>query len=166
MDDTLLKAWTNTTSPFDGEALCLRDLVPIERLSQLLSVTVGALRVEFGDSILAVNSDWHEHDGYVSPSEPTDWEFLGELAASPTALYDHRPGDDFVRLAFFDSRCRFLLRIWIPDENDDPDQYPGKWGTFDLSSSATVIQTITQLLPTAELAVCDAKSFFSKRYAG
>jgi hypothetical protein len=166
VDDTLQKAWINAASPFNGETACLPDLVPIEHLSGLLSVVVGTLRKEVECSSLAVVSDWHEHDGYISSSQSTDWQSLAELVASPTALYEQRPGDDFVRVAFFDRDLQFLLRVWIPDENDDPDQYPGRWGTFDLSGSSMLVRTIAHALPGDKLLFCDAKSFFDKRYAG
>ena len=166
MDDTLQKAWINAAPPFNGETACLPDLVPIEHLSGLLSVVVKALQREVECSTLKVVSDWHEHDGYISSSQSTDWQSLAELVASPTALYEQRPADDLVRLAFFDPHRRFLLRVWIPDEDDDPEQYPGRWGTFDLSGSSILVRAIAQELPEDRLLFCDAKSFFDKRYAG
>jgi hypothetical protein len=90
--------------------------------------------------------DWHEHDGYIWSRQSTTWQSVEQLLTSDQALYDGRAGDTFVRLAYYPSDSSFLLRIYVMDEDEEP-EYPGRWGNFDLSGAPSLLTTISSQLP-------------------
>lgn len=165
MDEPLLRAWSGGLPPFDGVTLRPTDLVPLELLFQMLSETIGFLREKFSESTLLRHADWHEHDGYITASVPTDWETVTGLITSAEALYEQRPGDDFVCIGIYEAQGAFYLRIGVPDENDDPELYPGRWGMFDVSAAEPLIAELKSVLGRDGLVTSDAKTYFTERSA-
>jgi hypothetical protein len=165
MDAALQHAWLSSSPPFNGVTLRTEDLVRLERLSQLLSTAIVFLREEFGDASLLQHADWHEHDGYITSSAATDWNALANLVASPETLYEQRRGEDFVRIGVYEGRGGFYLRIWVPEDNDDPEEYPGRWGSFDVSAAEPVVVRLNRALGSAGLVLSNAKPYFDQRSA-
>ena len=165
MDQPLTASLAAGTPPFDGQTLCLPELLPLEELVRVLGVTVTALRARWPEADLLHHEDWLEHDGYITNSKPFTWAELMALVASPEALYVGRPSDDFVRTGVYSPTAGFYLRVWVPDENDDPEHYPGRWGSFDLSANAEVLAKLEQALPSQGFLRCSARSYFNQRSA-
>ena len=166
MDEMLINAWRSAAPPFDGATARPADLLPLVYLSSALRSLVEALHRRHGNATLLRLDDWHEHDGYVTSSRPITWQELVAITATPEALYEQRPGDDHVRLAVYESTGRFMLRIWIPDEDDDLDMYPGRWGDFDLTASESYLQEIMAATSVGALSISPATRYFEKRFAG
>ncbi len=166
MDEKLQHAWHTADQPFAGNTLHLADLVPLDRLSLLLSAVVSALRRTHETASLLRLADWHEHDGYVTSAHSITWQELEVIASSAAALYEQRPGDDFVRLGFYETTGAFFLRVWVLDEDDDRDSYPGKWGNLDLSASEALLQIVAASVPSEKLLLSPAKKYFDERFSG
>jgi hypothetical protein len=166
VDQKLQHAWHTEARPFDGKTLHLADLVPLDRLSLLLSAAVTALRRAYENASLLSLADWHEHDGYITSAHPITWQELEAIASSVATLYERRPGDDFVRLGFYEASGTFFLRVWVLDEDDDRDNYPGKWGNFDLSASEALLQVVASSVPSESFLFSPALKYFNERFAG
>lgn len=168
MDTFLDSAWRSGAPPFDGGTLAPDDLLPIERVAEALrrALTCLAAFPGLADGELRALADWHEHDGYISSSQPCTWKEMEAFVSSAAALYSGRERDEYVRRAYFDTAGRFLLRVWIPEEDDDPDQRPGRWGHFDISSPRNRLATIEEALAGVNVSITDARSYFDNRYAG
>jgi hypothetical protein len=165
MDEPLFRAWSDGLPPFDGVTLRSADLVPLELLFHMLSETIGFLREKFPEAKLLRHDDWHEHDGYITSSVPTDWGEVSGLITSATALYEQRPGDDFVRIGIYEPQGAFYLRIGVPDEDDDPELYPGRWGMFDVSAAEPLIAELKSVLRWDGLETSDTMAYFNERSA-
>ena len=168
MDTFLELTWRSGTPPLDGYTLAPDDLLPIDQLSvaldEVLKCLIAVPRVARAD----VNelADWHEHDGYITSSRPTTWEKMEAFASSPSALYAGREPDEYVRRAYYDKAGSFLLRVWTPDEDDDPDMYPGRWGHFDISAPMPCPSIVKEKLVGLSLSISLARGYFDKCYAG
>ena len=130
---------------------------------------VNELKGRFAHEPLQRFDDWHQHDGFISAAESSGWDDLDQTLSSDKSLYENRAHDDFVRRAFYDKDKTFLFRFHVADEDDDPRQYPGIWGDFDLTSSMRLIKQISLRLGGEgkdQLRVIGAKQFFDERYAG
>jgi hypothetical protein len=169
MDKELQKDWQKKSQPFDGEVLSLSDLVEISVLREGLQAVVSVLRSRFESSLLKGFEDWHEHDGYVTESNSVSWDQLLETIQNDQVLYQSQQGDTFVRRAFYPDSKEFLLRYYILDEDEDIPEYPGIWGDFDITSSAVVLDQLTDALPESLVKMigrASAKNYFDVRYAG
>jgi hypothetical protein len=165
MDDPLHIAMTNGAKPFAGSTLHLSDLIPLSALQALLAEVVAYLKSENPEATLLRHADWHEHDGYLTASSPTTWEELVSLASSEESLYYQRPGDDFVQIGIYEANGAFYLRINVIEEDDDPEQYPGRWGSFDVSAPEPLLSKLKNALQCDSLALSQARFYFQQRSA-
>jgi hypothetical protein len=163
MDDRLHIALTSGSEPFAGNTLHLSDLISLKDLRTLLADVVVYLKAEIPEAMLLRHADWHEHDGYRTASSPASWEELVKLTSSEQSLYDQRPGDDFVQIGIYEATGAFYLRINVVEENDDPEQYPGRWGSFDVSAPEPLLLRLKNALHCDILAISEAKSYFHQR---
>lgn len=162
MDALMDSAWRGAAPPFGGETLHVGPL-PLSELQRLLAAAVAELRSVFGECPLHSFEDWHEHDGYVTTAVLADWNDLSALVEAVDTLYAGRCSDDFVQRAYYDEDRNFILRIWVPEEDDDPEQFPGMSGSFDVSGAPSLLD---RLHPSGVLAVREqAAAFFARRYA-
>ncbi len=146
MDQELDARWRTKQSPFDGDIIYLDDYLPIAQLRTTLVSLVALLQQHYQAVDLYTLRDWHEHDGYIWSRQSTTWQSVEQLLASDQSLYDDRAGDTFVRLAYYPSDSSFLLRIYVMDEDEEP-EYPGRWGNFDLSGAPSLFTAIGIQLP-------------------
>jgi hypothetical protein len=116
MDIYLYDAWRTSKKPFAEGALHPINDLPLDELSRLLSIIVTSLQLEYADVSLLHLSDWHEHDGYITQSKPTEWGALLAFVASSESLYESGHQDEYVRWGFYEPQGTFYLRIWIPSE--------------------------------------------------
>jgi len=168
MDEILENSWKNRTKPFDNESLCLNDLVRISDLRQSILAIFEILQIRYGNEELFVNDDWHEHDGFITPSRKTSWQLIEETLKSDKSLYESRHGDFCVYNLLFTRNRDFVLRIYVSDEDDDT-EYPGIWGEFTVTSAPELLKEIFDSLPKAVLEKIEYKNsheMFSKSYAG
>ncbi len=168
MDKTLDDAWKKGSQPFSGTTLACTESLPISIVRSALKSIVDVLQTLFPTTPILKFDDWHEHDGFVSPSEESSFSDLTSLLTSDETLYQARHGDDYVRRAFYARNGAFLLRFSIPDENEDP-KLPEIAGDFDLTSSSEIIDLVQRKLVNAEinnLELLGAQEFFNSRYAG
>jgi hypothetical protein len=165
MDEFLERACSRASKSFDGFTLFPKDLLPLTELASALAATVDFLQTKFPAAELLRHADWHEHDGFITSSAASSWAEVSMIVASPDSLYASRVGEDFVRLGIYERTGSFYLRIWVPDEDDDPEQYPGRWGSFDLSSSHNLVNQVASSLTIPGLETSEAKSYFEARSA-
>jgi hypothetical protein len=165
MDDPLHLALTNGTTPFAGSTLHLSDLIPLSELQTLLANVVAYLKAEIPEATLLRHADWHEHDGYLTASSPTTWEDVVNLASSEESLYNQRPGDDFVQIGIYEANRAFYLRISVIEEDNDPEQFPGRLGSFDVSASEPLLSKLKNALHCESLVVSEARPYFQQRSA-
>ncbi len=168
MDQFLFDQWQNGDKPFNGLTLHPNDLIPLSSLATLVADALQQLEQRYPNVRLATYHDWHEHDGYISPSAPTSWERIKSIVASDQSLYENRAGDTFVRIAVYSADLDFLFRIYVLDEDED-DLYPGRWGDFDITGDASLVNDIaTALKPLSsyDITLELSKSYFDRRHAG
>lgn len=168
MDRELDARWRSKHSPFDGDIIYLDDYIPIALLRTTLVSLVAILRQHTHVTSLYSLPDWHEHDGYIFSRQPTTWQSVEQLLDSDQSLYDARTGDTFVRVTFYPSDHSFLLRIYVMDENEEP-EYPGRWGNFDLSGTPNLLALVRAHLPELIQHVLRQEpsgSYFDQSYAG
>ena len=168
MDQELYARWRAKQSPFEGEIIYLDDYLPIAQLRTTLVSLVDLLQQHYQAANLYTLRDWHEHDGYIWSRQSTSWQSVEQLLASEQSLYDGRTGDTYVRLAYYPSDSSFLLRVYVMDEDEEP-EYPGRWGNFDLSGAPSLLATITPQLPVAIQPLLrreQSGAYFDQSYAG
>jgi hypothetical protein len=168
MDSELNARWRAKQSPFDGDIIFLDDYLPIAQLRTTLVSLVAFLQQHEQAANVYTLRDWHEHDGFILPRESTTWQSVAQLLASEQSLYDGRAGDTYVRRAYYPSDSSCLLRIYVMDENEEP-EYPGRWGNFDLSGPPSLLTAISSQLPeTVQPLLRRERSgaYFDRSYAG
>ena len=168
MDQHLEARWRARQAPFDGEILSLEDYIPITQLRTTLLSLVAVLQAQYQAARLYTLPDWHAHDGYIWSRQSTTWQALEQLLASDQARYDGRAGDTYVRQIYYPSDSSFLLRIYILDE-DEEEEYPGRWGNFDLSGAPSLLDAVTpQVSETVQRLLRREPSgvYFDQSYAG
>ena len=168
MDKALEDARKAGSQPFSGVTLSCTESLPISRLRSALNSIVDALQTLFPATPILKFDDWHEHDGFVSPSKESSFGELTSLLSSDESLYQARQGDTYVRRAFYPRNKAFLLRFYTPDEYEIP-KFPEFAGDFDLTSSSEIIHLVHRKLVNAEinnLELLGAQEFSNTRYAG
>jgi hypothetical protein len=165
VDSPLHHALATGSPPFDGQTLCPSDLLPLDKLAPILATVVTCLRARWPAEKPLRHEDWHEHDGYITSSMPSTWTDLAALFASSESLYSGCPRDDFVRVGIYAMNAGFYLRVWVPDEDDDPEFRPGRRGTFDLSASEEVLTELESAFPEQGFSRHGSKAYFEQRSA-
>jgi hypothetical protein len=163
MNTYLYDAWRTGKKPFAEETLHPMNDLPLNELSHLLSIIGTSLHQEYENDSLLRLSDWHEHDGYITQSQPVEWVLLHSLVASSNSLFQNGHQDEYVRWGFYEPQGTFYLRIWIPDEQANPSE---AYGSFDLSGSTSLIQKMINVLALENLRISNAKRYFDTRYGG
>ncbi len=161
MDALLRESLSAGTKPFDGNLIHTADLLPLSHLSQVLAKTIQVLRSKWPDAELRRHADWHEHDGYLTSSATSCWSEVEDLVSSPEHLYANRPGEDFVRIGIYDLQGSFYLRVWVPDENDDPELHPGRWGSFDIAGPDELLRAVQAFATGLALRTTSAVAYFT-----
>lgn len=151
MTPELEQRWRDRLPPFAESALVLDDL-PLSELQAALQGLVAKLREEHEGLPLHTHLCWHEHDGYLTSAERTEWQGLDEIVASEASLCAARSGDTDVARAFYPESHGFLLRFHVLEEDED-EQYPGAWGTFNLSGTDSFVQSAHSRLPDSPASV-------------
>ena len=133
MTPELEDAWRAGKTPFNGVTISPTDAVPLAQLTMLMPALLRELRLAFGDAKLLTFECWHEHDGYLHNPKSSTLEVWERHCATENALYSYRSGEFAVFRSVYDSERRFLLRVNPWDEDDDKEEYPGKWGEVDVT---------------------------------
>lgn len=169
MDTVLFAAWQNKEPPFNGQTLTVKQAVPLETLSNVLTEVVQKLHKTFGGETLYFVMDWHEHDGVVLPAKPALWDVLKsevETTAQLSRLFLH--ADTFVRRGFYPESGQFYLRFYVNEpgyagQAEDEDN-----GDFDLSVADELAKVIVPVLGERlgnNLHILPANGFFNERMA-
>lgn len=158
MDAEMDRRWRANEPPFDGVRLAPDALLPVADLSAAITVVTDHLsRSMSPDSRLWFVEDWHEHDGYVKKAEPASWQMIREWSKRENL----RPGDTYVRAAFFPDSRSFYFRYYVADEE------PGEAmeGEFDLTGPKPLIDSTALALAEAgyhALTIESAKLYFDR----
>lgn len=169
MDEEFVRRWRHSLPPFDGATLSLPDLLPLSRLQPILQSVVEILQRRYGNLELYTLHDWHEHDGWVSPSMPSRWDELMWVVSSRYALRGACTGDTYVSTGFFPESRAFYLRIYIPDEPDQPAPTSEWTGEFDITcaeSEAHEIEPLVHRQCGVTLLREPASQFFNRGWSG
>jgi hypothetical protein len=174
MDADLEARWRLATSPFSGKTVYVDEFIPLADLRAALSIALTELSMRFGGESLLRADDWHEHDGYISEAEPSDWTELKALTTSDEAILRACTDETYVRRAYFTQSRGFLLRIYVPSPYDDPhllhdDPALVRSGVFDVSCDASMageLISTAKASGVADLRSTSAKEFFDQRYSG
>jgi hypothetical protein len=153
-------------APFAGQTLAPTEMLPLEGLCQALRIVFDVLHRRGRERPLCVLLDRHEADGRATRSREEGWEWLARLVADPATLYRQRSGETLVSLGFYQGDPSFYLRTYVMVEDEDED-YPGRWGDFDLSGDALLIREVQRGLSSLgiELEVESSGQYFQRRSA-
>jgi len=169
MTEQLEKAWKASSKPFHNETIYTEDLVPIGALQVFVSSIVRHIEMYYGGNSLFLFDDWHAHDGFIVPAAPVSIRVLVDHVATEDSLYQWRQGDFEVYRSIYPDTFDFLLRVNVLDADDDPEQYPGIWGSlsftgygFDLAEIGKRCHGISAI----KLARVNSKEYFDRVYAG
>jgi len=170
MDQELNSRWKNEQTPFAGEMVTCEDYIEIRELREALELVIRMLMNKYVKERVYVVFDWHEHDGYITGRDETDWETILRGVESEDSLYVSGCGDDHVRKGFYTESCDFYFRYYLPDVDDDPEFYPGKWGNFDITGSEELIGSVLKLLKDKNVArkvmKRKPKEYYDENWAG
>jgi len=133
MDKKLYDLWKREQYPFNQIIYTIDDLVRINDLYYYLINIIQFLKNKFPNEKLFLNHDWHEHDGYINESQEIEWNNLDGILESTESLYNTRDEDYEVRITIYPQSLKFILRYYVLDDDDDPESYPGIWGSIDLT---------------------------------
>ncbi|HWY87231.1 MAG TPA: hypothetical protein VNX28_10930 [Gemmataceae bacterium] len=167
MDTLLNQRWQAGLPPFDGDCLVTDGMISVDNLRMLLAIVLPELKGDDGGRTLYTFDDWHQHDGYVTNRQETEWSSLESLARNNDLLVASRQGDDYVHRSFYPENLSCLLRFDVPDK--DCGDGTGLSGTFDLSASPPKIARILSILPLTlrtGLRLELSKGYFDRTYAG
>jgi hypothetical protein len=175
MDEELSRRWRNSLAPFDGFTFSPDNSIndgylSMETLLQVLIAIVDVLRERYSSVRLFQVSDWHEHDGLITPAKPTDWEEVKNKLVSVDSLLTESEHDTYVRTGIYPENHAFYLRFYVPDEWDQPfgDVDPrcqSRWGNFDITCHADFAHELEAMFiqqPSASVRKAPAKSFFDR----
>jgi hypothetical protein len=129
-------------APFDGLVIASCDL-PMDELRASVTRVVGRLP---SSPTLVTFHDWHEHDGYVSPSEVVEAATLAEALADDASMLHLSPEDSLVARAWYPTDSAFLLR-WMVYPPEDTDSEIGQGGRVDLTADRALIESLRLLVP-------------------
>ena len=173
MDSEFDRRWRATEAPFDGVTVALKGFTPLTDLRKVLVVMVDVLHAHHPDVPLLGLRDWHEHDGFLTEAHPSSWGELRSLLASEAALRGASAGDTYVRTAFFPEGRDFLLRLYVPDDYDNPfhdydDPSLVPYGVFDVTCPEPLVLRVRGAAQGAgaDVQVTPAKAFFDANYSG
>jgi hypothetical protein len=167
MDALLKQRWQAGLAPFDGDCLVTDGSISVDNLRTLLAYVLPELKRDVAGRTLNTFDDWHQHDGYVTDRQETEWSSLESLVRDNDVLIASRQGDDYVHLSFYPEDLSFLLRFDVLDK--DCGEGSDLSGTFDLSANPPKIARILSLLPLTlrtGLRVELSKGYFDRTYAG
>jgi len=164
MDDANRRRWLDGQRPFDGVVLVSPELRSEEIRSCLVRI-VPVLEASVTTQELRSFFDWHQHDGYVAPTEGASWDSLNEAVASPQSFIAASSDDTFVRRAWYPGDFSFLLRWCVSSDPDDFGLPPGEpAGDFDLTGSSQLVDQMSDLVPGARVEA--AKPYFDRIFVG
>ena len=148
-------------SPFDGSML----VSPVRATEELRAELLGVVPRLPVAATLNTLLDWHEHDGYVDPSESVDFTVLHDVLADSARFVGWSTTDNEVRRAWYPPDFGFLLRWCVSDEPDAwelPGGQPG--GLFDITGPPELVGKLALYVPDSEILA--ATEYFDKRWAG
>ena len=109
--------------------------------------------------------DWHEHDGYIVPSEHVDSAALDDALADTDRFVAWSSDDTSVRRAWYPPDFGFLLRWCVSSEPDDWGlPYGTSGGQFDITGPRHLINRLALAVPESE--IIPAKDYFDEAYRG
>ena len=172
MENELHQRWQQGLPPFDGETVYTLEFVTLSNLTVPLSAVIEQLHALTGPMPLIKFDDWHEHDGFVKAGTQTSWEELLSLTTSEHALLAASTGESYVRRAFCPVDRRWLLRLDVPNRDDNPyfehdDPKLIHYGRFDVTCEAELalkLYTAAQASCPSPIIKTLAKPYFDKRY--
>jgi hypothetical protein len=169
MTEQLEKAWKASSKPFHDETIYSEDLVPIEALQAFVSSVIRHIGLYYPSNSLFLFDDWHAHDGFIVPAIPVSIKELTEHVATAESLYKWRQGDFNVCRSVYPDTFDFLLRVNVLDEDDDPEQYPGIWGSLSFTGYGFDIAEMRKRgndVAALKLVQANSKQYFDRAYAG
>jgi len=161
MDPQTEHLWRRHAAPFADLTLWTEHL-PVTRLRTAIATIVGLLDGLVDNPRLQTAEDWHEHDGYVSPSVEAPWSALLAAVATDDALCEASPEDDGVRRAWRAQDGSFYLR-WSLDRDEEPSR-----GDADFSASREIVDVVARQLGQLgiDVEIGPAAEFFEDRRGG
>ena len=132
MDERLERAWKVGDYPFNQTLVELEEGITIGILLKCLQDLTAFLKNQLKSDAIFLNHDWHEHDGFISPSKITNWINYELNLKDIHALYDSTDGDDLVRITIYPNNLEFVLRYYFLDQGYERESNPNRCGKFDL----------------------------------
>lgn len=170
MDSILESAWKSHKKPFHEKTLVHENPIPIPTLRLMLFSVINYCENVYPNRTLYTFDDWHEHDGYITSCQMTDFHDLRLTLESDNVLHDSMQGDDFVYKAIYPATQDFLLRYYIFEiGKDDPEYLPGICGRFTFTGCRSDLFEITKRLEgfdKSSLTTENSIRYFDKVYAG
>lgn len=165
MTPELQQRWQTRAKPFDGTVVATCDEPTLDLVLDMLRFAAARLYTE--SEQIAVITDWHEHDGFLSQPTQTTWNEFAARLSNIESLYQSRSSDEYVRIALFPNSFEWLLRYSIQDSEQDHDD---AWCDFDFSCTpgSPSFELVSQLHSkwVGYTDVLPAKEFFDNSYGG
>lgn len=95
------------------------------------------------------------------------YEKIFRSLESENTFYKSRHKDYEVYRAFYPDSSDFLIRYYILDKDDDPEFYPGIWGSFSFTGYGNDLYEISKCLSDyieAPIIKLNSKQYFEKNY--
>ncbi|MCW3054785.1 MAG: hypothetical protein JWN14_3955 [Chthonomonadales bacterium] len=171
MDAELDRRWRESQPPFDGLTITLKDYIPLPLFQKALVAVVERLYTYRPEASLCHNMDWHEHDGFISESQPIPWKQLRDLVASIENIQDRfYLADTYVRDGIFPAERDYLLRYYVDFPDATPwEPTPLPTGIMDVTCQRPLtlqLKDVLQATGVSNLEILPAKAFFDTRYTG
>jgi len=161
--------WRDGRKPFDGRTL-VTPLITIDLLLAVARTVVMGLRAQRPAASLRTLDDWHEHDGYVTSTEPASWDDVEAAIANKASFIEWTSDDDFVRRAWRDSDGTFYLRWFRYDESigTPPPDYPPVGGSLDLTGATAMVEALSCQLDPLDVGIqiVDPVAYFTDGWSG
>lgn len=169
MTEQLQSAWKTSSKPFHHETLFTEDFVPIVELQAFVSSIVRYIALYYPNNALFLFDDWHAHDGFIVQATPISIGELTERVGTVDSLYTWRQGDTEVYRSIYPETFDFLFRVYVCDKDEDPEHYPGIWGSLSFTGYGIDVAEIRKRghdVASLKLAQMNSKSYFDQIYSG
>jgi hypothetical protein len=164
MDAILEPLWRAGEKPFHGTTIFPTENVYVRDAVVAMSSAYDHIALYYPSARLFALEDWHEHDGYISPSKPTSLAELREQVGSPESYVRSHSDDSAVYRAIYPESLDFVLRycLWDDDSAGSADREV-QWSFTGYGHAIPELRKRWQQFSLSEE---PSAEYFQSRYAG
>jgi hypothetical protein len=121
MDAEFMRRLRAGRPPFDGVALRAGDPTPLTALQAALRSMAVYLHDQSQQEPLFAVREEYDPEGVSFVAEGTTWDNLLQIVSSAASLHEVGRDHNVLFAAFFPQSREFYLRIYVPEEDRQPD---------------------------------------------